>query len=239
MRRVVVALAAALLAAGGASAHDLVGAKRAEHYLLQAGKWQAIAASALPAGERAEALYRIGVMLDEIRELLNRDLAAHGHVRGLMSSHLVDELQRRGLPLAWSEKRRRFSANTRYFEQALGLAPAGPRAADAGLRLLRGRFHDGFDADPLAADEGWPQLAELVALATDLARREFQGETREEVDFMVAVLHARAALHAPDAAMRHRHGTLAREAIARFGARHSDSLRSAMMPVLREALGSD
>lgn len=234
MRRAV--FAAALLAAAAASAHDLITAESAERYLQQAGTWQALAASPAPATERAEAQYRIGAMLDEIRELLNRDLAAHGIVQGLPSTYLVAELRRQGVPLAWSEKRRRFSANTQYFEQALGLAPRGPHAADAGLRLLLGRFYDSFGSDPLAADESWPQLAGQIALAEGLAARELQGDAREEVEFIGAILHVRANARASDAGSRRSHGTRAREAIAAFEARYPDSLRRALMPVLRAAL---
>lgn len=231
-----VAVAAMLLTAVAANAHDLITAESAERYLQQARKWQALAASSAPAPERAEAQYQIGAMLDEVRGLLNRDLAAHGTVQGLPASFLVAELQRQGAPLAWSQKRRRFGANTQYFEQALALAPRGPHATDAGLRLLLGRFYDSFESDPLAADESWPRLAEQIALAEGLAARELQSDAREEVEFIGALLHVRANLRAPDAASRRSHGRRAREAIAAFEARHPDSLRSALMPILREAL---
>jgi hypothetical protein len=232
-------LAAALLAAAAANAHDLITAESAERYLQQAGKWQALAAPAVPATERAEALFRIGAMLDEIRELLNRDLGVHGVVQGLPSNYLVAELRRQVVPLAWSEKRRRFGANTQYYEQALALAPRGPHATDAGLRLVLGRFYDSFESDPLAADESWPQLAEQIALADGLAARELRSEAREEVEFIGAILHARASLRAPDAGSRRSHATRARRASAAFEARYPDSLRSALMPILREALNGN
>jgi len=228
------AVAAMLLTAVAANAHDLITAESAERYVQQAGKWQALAASSAP--ESAEAQYRIGAMLDEIRELLNRDLAAHGVVQGLPSNFLVAELQRQGAPLAWSEKRRRFGANTQYFERSLALAPRGAHATDAGLRLLLGRFYDSFESDPLAADESWPQLAAQIALAQRLAARDLPGEAREEVEFIGAILHVRASLRAPDAGARRSHGTRARQAIAAFEARYPDSLRRALMPILRAAL---
>jgi hypothetical protein len=228
------AVAAMLLTAVAANAHDLITAESAERYVQQAGKWQALAASSAPEG--AEAQYRIGAMLDEIRELLNRDLAAHGVVQGLPSNFLVAELQRQGAPLAWSEKRRRFGANTQYFERSLALAPRGAHATDAGLRLLLGRFYDSFESDPLAADESWPQLAAQIALAQRLAARDLPGEAREEVEFIGAILHVRASLRAPDAGARRSHGTRARQAIAAFEARYPDSLRRALMPILRAAL---
>lgn len=234
MRTLVACLVASLPL--DAMAHDLITAESAQTYLAAVAESQKTIASKEPAARRALAHLDLGKTLDEIRELLNRDLAAHGTVQGLPSNFLIAELQRQGVPLAWSEKRRRFSANTQYFERSLALAPRGPHATDAGLRLLRGRFYDSFESDPLAADESWPRLAGQIALAEDLVARELQGDTREEVEFIGAILHARANLHAPDAGSRRSHGRRARQAIAAFEARHPDSLRSALMPILREAL---
>ena len=222
-----------------AMAHDLITAESAQAYLATVAESQKTIASKAPAAKRALAHLDLGKTLDEIRELLNRDLAAHGKVQGLPSHYLVAELQRLGAPLAWAEQRRRFGANTHYFERALELSPHGPRAADAGLRLLQGRFYDSFDSDPLTADEPWPQLAGQIALAEDLMARDFPGDAREELEFIGAILHARANLGAPDAASRRSHGRRARQAIAAFEARYPDSLRSAVMPILREALDSN
>ncbi|MSQ89562.1 MAG: hypothetical protein EXR32_09850 [Betaproteobacteria bacterium] len=229
-------VAAALLTAAAAHAHDLITAESADRYLQQASKWQALATSSASAVGRAESQYRIGTLLDEIRELLNRDLAAHGKVQGLPSNYLLAELQRHGTPLVWSAQQRRYSANTPYFEQALALAPRGPHAADAGLRLLQGGFYDSFETDPLAADEPWPQLARQLALAEDLLARQLQGEAREEIEFIGAILHTRASLRAPDVATRRSHGRKARAMISAFKARHPDSLRSAVMPILGAVL---
>ena len=219
-----------------AAAHDLITAESAQTYLAAVAASQNAIASKAPAAQRAQAHFELGKTLEEIRELLNRDLAAHGKVQGLPSNYLLAELQRQGAPLAWSEQRRRFSANTRYFEEALALAPRGPHATDAGLRLLLGRFYDSFESDPLAADEPWAQLGGQIALAQSLAARDLPGEAREEVEFIGAILHARASLRAPDAGARRSHGTKARQALAAFEARYPDSLRRALIPLLRETL---
>jgi hypothetical protein len=219
-----------------ATAHDLITAQSAQTYLAAVSASQKTIASKEPAAKRALAHFELGETLEEIRELLNRDLAAHGKVQGLPSNYLLAELQRQGAPLAWSEKRRRFSANTRSFEEALALAPRGPHATDAGLRLLLARFYDSFESDPLAADESWAQLAGQIALAEGLAAGDLPAEAREEVEFIGAILHARASLRAPDAGARRSHGTRGRQAIAAFEARYPDSLRRALMPLLREAL---
>lgn len=219
-----------------ATAHDLITAASAQTYLAAVAESQKTLASREPAATRALAHLVLGKTLDDIRELLNRDLAAHGKVQGLPSNYLLAELQRQGVPLAWSEKRRRYSANTQYFERSLALAPRGPHATDAGLRLLLGRFYDSFESDPLAADESWPRLTGQIALAQDLAARELQSDAREDVEFIGAILHARANLRAPDAGSRRSHGARARQAIAAFEARYPDSLRRALMPILRAAL---
>lgn len=219
-----------------ATAHDLITAESAQSYLAAVAESQETIASKEPAAKRALAHLELGKTLEEIRELLNRDLAAHGKVQGLPSNYLLAELQRQGVPLDWSEKRRRFGANTQYFERSLALAPGGAHAIDAGLRLLLGRFYDSFESDPLAADESWAQLAGQIALAERLAARDLPGDAREEVEFIAAILHARATLRAPAAGARRSHGTRARQAIAAFEARYPDSLRRALMPLLREAL---
>jgi len=234
MRTLVACLAASLPL--HATAHDLITAESTQTYLAAVAASQKSIASKEPAARRALAHLDLGKILEEIRELMNRELAAHGKVQGLPSNYLVAELQRQGVPLAWSEKRRRFSADTRHFEQALALAPRGPLATDAGLRLLLGRFYDSFESDPLAAEESWPQLAAQIALAEGLAERDLPGDAREEVEFIGAILHARASLRAPDAGARRSHGRRAREAIAAFEARYPDSLRRALMPLLRETL---
>jgi len=222
-----------------ATAHDLITAASAQTYLAAVAEAQRTIASQEPAARRALAQLDLGKTLDEVRELLNRDLAAHGKVQGLPSNYLVAELQRQGVPLAWSEKRRRYGANTQYFERSLALASRGPHATDAGRRLLLGRFYDSFESDPLAADEAWPQLATQIALAEGLAARDLPGDAREEVEFIGAILHARASLRAPDAGARRSHGTRARQAIAAFEAQYPDSLRRALMPLLRETLDKD
>jgi hypothetical protein len=72
------------------------------------------------AGEaRAQARLQLGQTLDEIRELFNRDIEAHGKVQGLASSVLLSELTARGTPLAYSARANRFTANLTYYREAL------------------------------------------------------------------------------------------------------------------------
>ena len=213
-------------------AHDLLTADAVERYLRDAEKWRLSAtAAALPA-QRAEALYRIGVMLDDVRDLLNADLAAHGKVQGLPSSYLIAELSRLGMPLARAGAEGRFLANRHYFEQALKLAPGEALAAYAGLRLLQAGFYESFEQDPLDWHGDRRELAAQIALAEGLLRSAPAHAQREEIEFIAAILYTRAA-RTRDAGP---YAAKAREATAAFAARYPDSLRAAAMPLLREAL---
>lgn len=231
-------IGAAVLASlvGAAAAHDLITTESAERYLGEGGALRSLAASGESAERRAEANYRLGVMLDEIRALLNRDLAAHGEVQGLPSKVLVAELGRRGIPLAYSEPRRMFLSNGDYFRAALKLAPRGPLAAEAALRLLQGGFYDSVEQDPLSATDGPGALRAQIALAEMLLGATATAPEREEVEFIAAILYTRAAKTLPDRAAARAFASKARAAVEGFESRYPESLRAAIMPVLREAL---
>jgi hypothetical protein len=225
--------AALLLLFGGfALAHDLITPESAEKYLTSAREWRQGRSSAANAMRRAEANYNIGVMLDEIRELLNRDLAAHGEVQGLASNLLVSELAKLGTPLAWSSEKKRYLANTGYFSESLKLSPRGKLAQDAAFRLLQGGFYDSFDSDPLETSETSADAARQIRLAEGLMQNHLSVDQREEVDFIAAVLRVRLARSSRDPAAQDK----ARLALDDFEARYPDSLRSAAVPVFREAL---
>jgi len=221
-------LGASVLASlvGAAAAHDLITTESAERYLGEGATWRSLAASGESAERRAEANYRLGVMLDEIRELLNRDLAAHGEVQGLPSKVLVADLGRRAMPLAYSDSRRMFLSNGDRFRAALKLAPDGQYAADAALRLLQGGFYDSVP-DAVRAQ---------IALAEMLLRSTMPAAQREEVEFIAAILYTRAAKILPDRAAAKAYASKARAAVDGFEMRYPESLRAAIMPVLREAL---
>ena len=222
-----------------ASAHDLITAESAERYLADARRYREVLSSGAPAARRAEANYRLGAMLDEIREFLNRDLAAHGEVQGLPSNYLVSQLERLGAPLAYSAEPKRYTTNTRYYEMALQLTPAGPAAADAGYRLLTGKFYDTFESDPLSSSESWEGLQAQIALGEKLRSGSLGLEQQEEVDFILAVCYVRASIRAPASSLANNYGAKAKSAMHAFESRYPDSLRTAAMPVLQDRLRRD
>lgn len=175
-------------------------------------------------------------MLDQIREYLNRDIAAHGEVQGLASNYLVAELAREGVPLAYSDERGFFAANTAYYRIALEQGLDAAHAADARWRLLRGEFYDSFDADLLRTRQSQAQVLQQLALAERVVEEVTGEPDREEARFIAAVVCARAAKAATDGKERIMLKSKAGRYMDSFQNDYPDSLRSAAMPVLRQAL---
>ena len=223
---------------GSAHAHDLITAELAEGYLNKAAKWQKQSAEAAEEPVRARAQLRIGVMLDEIRGYLNRDLAVHGEVQGLASNYLVAELGKLGTPLSYDRKRRFFTANSKYYRTALELGLSSGLAREARLRLLRGEFYDSFDIDPLQTSQSAEQLQAQIRLVDELYDSVGTEPDREEVRFIAAIVYARAVKFATDDGQRTAYLDKALAYIDAFGREYPDSMRSAAMPVVREALYS-
>jgi hypothetical protein len=227
--------AAAVTCSSVTSAHDLITAEAAERYLAQASENRKIIRSKAHAAQRAQAHYALGSMLDEIRDLLNRDIATHGKVQGLPSEYLVAELTAGGTPLATVPGTVRFPANLDYYRESLRLAPDGPSAADASLRLLQGHFYDSFSDDPLAPHaQTWAQLQQQIRVGERFLQRYPAHPGREEAEFIVAVHYLQAARAAPDAGERARYAQRARDALSAFQQRYPDSMRVSAVDVLLE-----
>lgn len=235
MRSLVVAIVVMLITAPTA-AHDLITAELAEGYLNKAARWIEQAKTDTDKSERAKAYLRIGVMLDEIRDYLNRDMAVHGEVQGLASNYLVAELKRGGTPLAYSLSRNYFTANGDYYRKALQLGLDSMLAKEARLHLLRGEFYDSFDIDPLETRQSPAQLRENVVLVEQLLGSVSGEPDLEEVRFMAAIVYARAARAATEPAARAVFRAKALTYADAFMGDYPDSLRSAAMPIVRDAV---
>jgi hypothetical protein len=216
-------------------AHNLITAEAAERYLAQAQQDLATIKSREPAARRAEANVALGRMLDQIGELLNRDIASHGKVQGLASNYLIAQLQGKGAPLAFAQGR--YLAHVAYYREALKLAPDAPSASEAMLRWMRGAFYDSFDEDPMEARGQSPeQLREQVTLGERFIQRYPSHPDIEEAQFILLVQYVRAARAAADSTSREEFSSKAREAAQAFAARYPDSMRAAAVPVLTEQL---
>lgn len=232
-----------LCAAAGvapALAHDLITAESAQAWLAAVAESQKTIASAEPAAKRARANLELGKTLDEIRELLNLDLAAHGRVQGLPSSFLMSELKVRGAELAFAPQTNRFLANLRYYRAALKLEPSGPIAAEAGFRLLQGYFYDSFTSDPLLPGaQTRAQLAEQITLGEGLLKVQSQPGEREETSFILAIHYMQAARAGGDAQERAAFANKARALAAEFLGSYPESMRAATLAHLLDSLPAD
>ena len=220
-----------------ATAHDLITAESAQAYLARQSGLQAVIGSSEPAPARAGAWLDLGRMLDEIRELLNRDLESHGKVQGLASNFLMAELSARGTPLAWSAQHGRFDANLKSYREALKLSNAPAIAGEATFRLLQGWFYDSFTIDPLEPATQTPaQLAEQIKLG-ETFRQKYPGHAgREEAGFILLIHYIQSARAAVQPQQRAAFAEKARALAANFLQTYPDSLRSAAIPPLLERL---
>jgi len=239
MRRVVFCVFA-LVALAPVSAHDLITAELAQAYLATQEKLQEITASPGPATVRAKAWLELGMLLDGIRELLNRDLEAHGKIQGLPSNFLMNELKLRGTGLAYSADTHRFIANLQYYREALRLAPSGEVATAASFRLLQGHFYDSFTTDPLQpTSQSQAQLAEQIRLGEDLLRKYPQHAEHEETVFILVVHYVQAARAAERGRDKASFAQKARAMVGEFAKTYPESLRVAALPHLLEGLPAD
>lgn len=233
--KVVIAISMLLLASI-ALAHDLITAELAETYLKQAGAWHEQINSGAQRGEQAQVCLKIGEMLDEIRILLNRDLAVHGEVQGLASAYLVAGLERVGTPLAYSPSRNYFTANSDYYRTALELGLAEDLARRARVGLLRGEFYDNFSGNLLDASLPSQQLQEQLVLADALIGDALPEPDMEEVRFIATILYARAAKSVSGRGERAAYRDKALALATAFERDYPDSLRAAAIPVVRSSL---
>lgn len=215
-------------------AHDLITAEAAERYIAQAQRNVATVRSREPVARRAEAHLALARMQDEIRDLLNRDLAMHGRVQGLPSNLVVDRFKVIGAPLPWSERLGRFGAPVEHYAAAHDLDPKGPVAAGALYGVLYGRFYDSFRDDPLLSLDIEPASSNALIDAGERFVRDYPRDANlEEVRFIVAIASVRVARAGGDA---RRTAARARELLERFRQDYPDSLRSAAVPVMLEAI---
>jgi hypothetical protein len=227
----------AVAAVAPVSAHDLVTAESVQTYLATVGELQKVIASKESPYTRAQAHFDLGKLLDEIRDLLNRDLDAHGQVQGLPSNFLMSELKVRGAELAYSPKTNRFLANLQYYREALKLAPSGPAAADASFGLLQGYFYDSFTIDPLRpTSQTGVQLAGQIRLAEEFLGNYPRHAGCEEISFILAIHYVQAARAGRDAQEQAAFANKARALAGEFVRSYPESMRAAALSHLLESL---
>ncbi len=145
----VAAMLAAALAGGPAYAHDAIGAEARQAYLQKLERLQRATQSGTGATAKAVAWVEAGRTLDEIRTLLNEDIASHGRTQGLETSILINQLNATLWRLQQSPQTRLYLANQRPYREALALDARGAHAPLARFMLLKNHFYDSFTDHPL------------------------------------------------------------------------------------------
>ena len=232
---VVITITGFAATAGSSLAHELITPETADRYITQAGRFSGVMKSRDSASVRADAALSLAKMLDEIRELLNRDIASHGRIQGLPSQLLVDRLKQTGHALVWIEPLGRFGAPVELYKTALDLDPKSKRSHEALAGFLFGSFYDSFRDDPLKPinAEG-TSLHSLIETGERLARDYPREAFVEEARFITAVALVRAVR--AGFGDRKMQTAKARELMTRFQRDYPDSLRSAAIPVFLDAL---
>jgi len=85
--------------------------------------------------------------------------------------------------------------------------------------------------------QSWAALQEQLGLGERTIKLQPAYPQIEEARFIVAVLYTRAARSAPDRRAREQYADRARASIEEFQSRYAESLRTAALPILLQALG--
>ncbi len=235
----VAALIAAAVVITPACAHDAIGADARQAYLQKLERLQRTTQSQATATVRAAAWVEAGRTMDEIRSLLNEDIASHGRTQGLETSILINQLNATPWRLQLSPQTRLYLANQRPYRDALALDPNGAHAPLARYMLLKNHFYDSFTDHPLK-----PQGQDKTTLLEMIEHGEWLRNPRnagagsgtdstidsEEVHFILAIhyLQARDSSVLPAATCTSRFSEL----LAAFRKRWPSSLKLATLEAL-------
>ncbi len=229
------ALLVGALAVGTTQAHDAIGADARQAYLQKLDRLQRTAQSGAGATARAAAWVEAGRTLDEIRTLLNEDIASHGRTQGLETSILIGQLNATPWRLQPSPQTRLYLANQRPYRDALALDARGAHVPLARFMLLKNHFYDSFTEHPLK-----PVGQDKATLLEMIDHGEWLRNPRnatadpvidsEEVHFILALhyLQARDSGALPAASCVSRFGEL----LATFRKRWPSSLKLATLEAL-------
>ncbi len=219
---------------GAALAHDAIGSEARKAYLARLDAAQrsasSTAATATPA-VRAGALFQLGSTLDELRELLNQDIASHGKTQGLETLLLVAELNAMPTRLVLSPKTRQYAANLKPYRDALALDANSAFANRARLQILKGQFYDSFSNDPLQPhSQTRDELLEMIDLGEHLHRLRDPNLDTEEIGFILAMHYLQALRNGEPAVPR------ARERVAQLLREHRAAYPQSLKLATLEAL---
>lgn len=193
VRGLVVCLCLATLFTKTALAHDSINADARKNYVARLQELQSHSSAATPVAVRAQSLFEIGLVLDEIRELFNQDITSHGTVRGFETSMLLNELVRVGYKLETFQKTGLYISQLQYYREAIRLESRAPYINHARFMLLKNHFYDSFFDNPLSPiSQTKEMLAEMISLGDGLIKIRHPQVNGEEVRFILGIHYLQA-----------------------------------------------
>ena len=220
-----------------AGAHETIDIDKVNDTVAANDEATARVSAAHDPGPKGEAQFALGMVLVEVTDVLNRDLAAHSGRLTVNAELLVKALAQRNTAPRFDDAIGRYRLPRTPLEDALRLSPAAPYAPRARFALLKAGFYESFVLDPfelvgLSFSGLERQIAEAEALPCSLELRR-----REEAAFIHAVDLARAARLAREAQVVSEYAGKARKALAAFAEAYPDSMRAAAAGMILKSIG--
>jgi hypothetical protein len=195
--RTLVPLLAVLAALGVSEAHVLLDGETVRPLLLDIARYRKDAQDGPSEAARLEALYSLGDKVLALCDLMNLDATAHG--TSLYAELLVRRLHEHGIQIGRAERRQRYVYDMAAFHEYLRRSPRGPRAADAGFRLIAQAFHGSVGGDPAdLVDSDVEQLRRAIGREEAFLTQHPRSERRKEVRFFLAMDYYRLSRHSRD-----------------------------------------
>jgi hypothetical protein len=234
-----IVLALLLFAFGSrASAHETIDIDKVNETVAANDEAAARVSAAHDPGPKGEAQFALGMVLVEVTDVLNRDLAAHSGRLTVNAELLAKALAQRNAAPRFDDAIGRYRLPRTPLEDALRLSPAAPYAPRARFALLKAGFYESFVLDPfelvgLSFSELERQIAEAEAVPPAL----LNVDDAEEAAFIHAVDLARAARLAADAEAKRGYTGKAQKALSAFAETYPDSMRAAAAGMILKGIG--
>lgn len=219
-------------------AHETIDVDKVNELVAASDKAVARAAAADDPESRGEAQFALGMVLVEVTDTLNRDLAAHSGRLTVNGELLMKTVAQRNTAPRFDKTIGRYRQPKTSLEEALRLSPNAPYAPRARFALLRAGFYESFVLDPFAlVGIGFSELERQIADAEALPPALLNADDAEEAAFIHAIDLARATRLASDADVKRTYAGKALKALAAFAEAYPDSMRAAAARLIIENIG--
>ncbi|HZP92685.1 MAG TPA: outer membrane protein assembly factor BamD [Burkholderiales bacterium] len=235
-----IATAAALIALAGAPGpahcHTVLDPEIAQAMLAEIAGYEKSARTESSRQARAEALFKLGVRVGDLVDLLDQDLVSHGGENPL-AGLLIKRLAEYGVRVAYSEPPGRFGYDQAAFREYLKLEPNGPHAAEARYRILAEGFRATVKSGPGAVAAADRNAVVRAAAEEENFLRDYPNHPRtKEVRFFLGVDCFRLSRSAVEPAKARQYEHCARDALEHVIQEYPGSIEARAASTLAEEL---